>query len=55
MSDQQELEQFTTLQPDLIAAIRELVREEIRKWAEARRDGLMREKAHIEKEILQKS
>lgn len=52
MTDSELIDQVAVLQPDMIALVRAVVRDEIRKWADARRDGLMREARFIEKNIL---
>lgn len=52
MTDTELIDQFAVLQPDTLVLVRAVVREELRKWADARRDGMLREVRFIEKQIL---
>lgn len=52
MTDSELIDQFEILQPDVLALVRAVIREELRKWADARRDGMLREVRFIEKNIL---
>ena len=54
MTDAELIDQFEVLQPDTLALVRAVVKEELKKWADARRDGLMREARYLEKNILSK-
>ncbi|MCI0748156.1 MAG: hypothetical protein L0Y58_22345 [Verrucomicrobia subdivision 3 bacterium] len=52
MTDSELIGQFAVLQPDLLALVRAVVAMEIKKWADARRDGLLREARYLEKHVL---